>query len=75
MRVHSAVQSYMGLARQSGAEGNVWQMDKDLGADEDDGSFMETSPIDDTPAEDDEEPSFPIAKPAATGTSHTSVRA
>ena len=76
MRVSLAVQSYMGLAKQTGGEGNVWQMDKDLGADEDDGSFMETSPVDDAPADDDEEPSFvPTGKPAAKGTSHSSVHA
>ncbi|CAK0749293.1 hypothetical protein CVIRNUC_001899 [Coccomyxa viridis] len=64
----SLLESYMGLAKQTGGEGNVWQMDKDLGADEDDGSFMETSPIDDAPADDDEEPSFvPTGKPAAKG--------
>ena len=61
------MQSYMGLAKQTGPEGNVWQIDKDLGADEDDGTFMESSPLEDIPAEDDEEPSFPIAKPVATG--------
>lgn len=46
----------------------MWQMDKDLGADEDDGTFMEASPTQDSQAEEEEEVvSFPVGKTAATG--------
>ncbi len=42
-------------------------MDKDLGADEDDGTFMEASPVDESAADDDEVISFPVGKTASTG--------
>ena len=61
------MQSYMGLVRDTSAGGNVWQMDKDLGADEDDGTFNEASPVDDSAADDDDVVSFPVGKTASTG--------
>lgn len=57
----------MGLVRDTSAGGNVWQLDKDLGADEDDGIFMEASPMEESPADDDEVISFPVGKTASTG--------
>ena len=45
----------------------MWQMDKELGADEDDGSFMEASPMEDSQADDEEDTSFPAAKTVSTG--------
>ena len=58
----------MGLARDTSAGGNVWQLDKDLGADEDDGSFMEASPLEESQAADDDEViSFPVRKTASAG--------
>lgn len=57
----------MGLVKDATAGGNVWQMDKDLGADDDDGTFMEASPTQDSQAEEEEDGSFPVVKPAATG--------
>lgn len=45
----------------------MWQMDKDLGADEDDGTFMEASPMEESAADDDEVISFPVGKTTSTG--------
>ena len=42
-------------------------MDKDLGADEDDGTFMEASPMEESAADDGEVISFPVGKTASTG--------
>ncbi|CAL5222539.1 g4916 [Coccomyxa viridis] len=63
----SLLESYMGLVRDASAGGNVWQMDKDLGADEDDGTFMEASPMEESAADDGEVISFPVGKTASTG--------
>ncbi len=59
-------QSYMGLVKEPSAGGNIWQMDRELGGDEDDGTFMEASPMEDSQA-DEEDTSFPAAKTVSTG--------
>ncbi len=46
----------------------MWQMDKDLGADEDDGTFMEASPMEESAVDDDEVISFPVGKTTSTST-------
>ena len=61
------MQSYMGLVKDTSGGGNVWQMDRELGADEDDGSFMEASPMEDSQPDDEEDTSFPAAKTVSTG--------
>lgn len=48
------VQAYLGLGQAAARGSSPWRMGDELGADEDDGAFMEASPIDNTPADDDE---------------------
>ena len=57
----------MGLVKDTSSGGNVWQMDKDLGADEDDGTFMEASPMEESAVDDDEVISFPVGKTTSPG--------
>lgn len=49
------MQVYLGLGRapERGAGASPWQLGDVLGADEDDGGFMEASPIDRAPGDED----------------------
>lgn len=68
IKLYCPLQSYMGLVKDASAQGNVWQMDKEMGADEDDSTFMEASPMEDSQVDDEDEPaSFPVGKVASTG--------
>lgn len=67
----ACMQVYLGLgqAPERGASGvSPWHMGDELGADEDDGGFMEASPIDRTPGDDEGANPYTAGQDTSAGT-------